>query len=784
MDFAPPFGHWLKAQRARLDLTQGDLARRVGYSPETIRKIEAGVLKPSKQIVDLLADHLGVPSSKREAFFAFATDARTGKSQPALGNLPNPLTLLLGREKDVAVVVKLLKAKDLRLVTLLGLPGVGKTRLATEVAREIRDEFTHGAWFVALAPVTDPQAALATMLQALEAQPAPGLPPLDALKRHLRERELLLVLDNLEQVLDVAPLIAEVLSAAPKVKVLATSREPLRIAAEQRYIVQPLAADQAVALFVQRAKAVQPDFAPTAEVSAICAKLDGLPLAIELAAARVEAFTPKELLARLDKRLATLTSGGRDLPARQRTLRATIDWSYQLLTPDEQAFFGRMGVFAGGFTLHAAQTFCEIDGLPLGGEEGIVALLSKSLLVREQQGDGASRYRMLETIREFALDRLKERSEYDMWMENSGWYWVSTACIADALEPVEIANWQTAYAWASAHPHKEELCALLVYCADTYGVRPNELRQVLDDTLAKSELRQYPTLHVWLLMKLAVTCETLGDFRRSAYAASECLRISAMHDLRYIANVDFRLGLAARELGDLETARHHFYAGLRADTHSPDLSWRGDYLITAAEVEVAAEDAAAAVRLLDEGIPILREHGPAYMLGWALNHRAHAAILQSQFAEAKAFLAASDEIYKPNADFQWEWCLFWNAQSRGEIAVAQGNAVEAKIQLESSLRGFDGIGDKKGVAWCLATFAGAYALDEEPERGARLWGAGEGLRERIGCRIAPASRQNRERTVMLLHEQLSNERFEAEQAIGRAMTLEQAVAYALRTTNP
>ncbi len=784
MDFTPPFGQWLKTQRARLDLTQGDLARRVGYSPETIRKIEAGVLRPSRQIMDLLADHVGVPANQRDAFLAFATGARVSMNGKAvvLGNLPNPLTSFIGREADVAAVVKLLKGNDVRLVTLTGPGGVGKTRLAIESARTWQSHFPDGVWWVELAAITEPQAVLNDIARALEIQDRPGKPMLRVLQDELRDKHLLLALDNFEQVLEAAPLIAQVLSVAPKVRALATSREALNIAGEQQFGVAPLA-DDANELFVQRAKAVKPDFAPDAAtqtvIAAICQRLDGLPLAIELAAARVTLFTPKELLARLDKRLTTLTTGARDLPARQRTLRATLEWSYGLLTPDEQTLFRRLGGFAGGFTLHAAQTFCEIDGLPMSGEEGIAALLSKNLLVREAQADGASRYRMLETMREYALDKLVEFDEQDVWMENLGWYWASMACILFALKPAEIANWRTAYAWASSHPHKEELRALLVYCADTYGVRPFEYRQVLEDTLAKPEISQHPALHMWLLMKLAFTCETLGDFRRSAYAASECLRIRDAHGLRCPANVDFRLGLAARELGDLETARHHFYASLRADVIRSDLSWRGEHLITIAEVEVAAEDAAVAVRLLDEGIPILREYGPAHMLGWALNHRAHAAMLQSQFAEAKAFLAASDEIYKPNADFQWEWCLFWNTQSLGEIALMQNDVTEADRQLASSLRGFDRIGDKKGISWCLVALAGAYAFDEEPERGARLWGAGEGLRERIGCRIAPASRQNRERTVALLREQLGEAEFVRLAAEGARMDIDEAVAFAL-----
>jgi len=332
-------------------------------------------------------------------------------------NLPTQVTSFIGRADEIAELAKLMQTT--RLITLLGPGGIGKTRLALEIAQRIQTDFAEGVWWVELASITDPQAVLISIIQVLKIEDRPSKPILQVLQDHLRDKQLLLILDNLEQVLDVAPMIVQVLSAAPSVQVLATSRESLHITGEQTYLLQPLAvANEAIELFVQRAQAVQHDFALTnanlAAVTEICRKLDGLPLAIELAAPRIALFTLDELLKRLDQRLSLLTGGARDLPVRQRTLRATLDWSYGLLTPDEQAFFRRLGVFAGGCTLHAMQFFVERDHeLALMAEDGLGVLLSKSLMVRRIDHDGQSRFVMLETMREFAVDKLKALGEYD-----------------------------------------------------------------------------------------------------------------------------------------------------------------------------------------------------------------------------------------------------------------------------------------------------------------------------------------------------------------------------------
>ncbi|HEY3227848.1 MAG TPA: tetratricopeptide repeat protein [Roseiflexaceae bacterium] len=355
---------------------------------------------------------------------------------PALSaTLPALPTSLIGREQDVAAVCDLLRRSDVRLITLSGPGGAGKTRLGIEAATRARDLYAHGAVFVALAPIRDPALVVAVIAQALGVRESGDRPLIAGLKAALYDKQLLLLLDNFEHVVMAAPLIAELLAAAPGLKILITSRVLLRISGEHTFVVSPLVLPDlsnltpvaqlaqigAVALFLDRVRACAPTFqltmANAPEVAAICVRLDGLPLALELAAARMKLLSPKMLLARLEgwpreSPLRLLIGGPRELPRRQRTLRATIDWSYSLLDVGEQLLLGRLAIFAGGWTLEAAETVCVAVGeLAVSVLDGLHTLLDNHLVQRGVGADGEPRFAMLETIREYALERLTERGE-------------------------------------------------------------------------------------------------------------------------------------------------------------------------------------------------------------------------------------------------------------------------------------------------------------------------------------------------------------------------------------
>jgi predicted ATPase/ribosome-binding protein aMBF1 (putative translation factor) len=637
MDFAPPFGSWLKERRQQLDLTQGDLARRVGYSPETIRKIEAGVLKPSKQMVDLLADHLGVPSAQRDAFLAFATDARIAKQQPKPSNLPVPVTPLVGREGDVTTVLKLLKRQDVRLVTLVGPPGVGKTRLAIEAAREACDGFEDGVTFIELAPISDAELVASTIAHACGLRDAVGQSLAESQGEHLRHKHLLLVIDNFEHVLAAAPLVSQLLSIAPRLQVLATSREPLQLSGEHRFDVPPLALPDrngsnsaaiavqspAVEVFVQRAQAAVPSFTlnegNASTVVEICRKLDGLPLAIELAAPRVTLLTPRELLARLDRQLALLTAGAQDLPPRQRTLRATIDWSYNLLSEHEQALLRRLAVFAGGCTLEAIEAVCQTEEESQPTIiEGVGTLMAKNLLTRAQGTKGGSRYGMLEMIREYATDKLVESGEADQQRLRHAEYFLSLTQdtplkyfanieseLIQHIQP-EVDNLRAAITWCLATPEHAELGFRLIpaKCACTLinGSLDAELKQ-LQRISAQSPNAKHSLAWAIALEGVATSLHILGDFATANEMVKESLSVSrALNDDLYTAHFLGVLGRFAREGDDMPAARVRLEESITLYREKGDSLGMAVSLNTLGEVAVMQEDIALATELLAESL--------------------------------------------------------------------------------------------------------------------------------------------------------------------------------------
>ncbi|MDF2760135.1 MAG: hypothetical protein K0S99_2769, partial [Thermomicrobiales bacterium] len=428
-------GELLRQHRIAAALSQEALAERAGLSVRAIGDLERGVHQvPRLETVRLLADALALGEARRAELLAAAhpqvrasVDRQRERSQsPA--RLPVPPTRLIGRETEVAAMGHLLAQDDVRLMTVTGPGGVGRTRLALHAAADLLGTFPDGVWFVDLAPVADPALVPAAIAQVLGVRAEGSQPLVQVLSAFLRAKAMLLVLDNFEHVLDAAPVVSGLLRDAPGLKVIATSRAPLRLRGEREIPIAPLPVPDprcheslehlshydAVRLFVARAQDARPDFTMTNEtapaVAEICARLDGLPLAIELAAARVKLLSPPALLSRLDRRLPLLTDGARDAPARQQTLGSTIAWSYDLLSPSEQALFCRLTVFARGIALDAAE-----DAVNLSGDvdvlSGLAALVDESLLRESESVLGEPRFTMLETIREFGLDALTESGE-------------------------------------------------------------------------------------------------------------------------------------------------------------------------------------------------------------------------------------------------------------------------------------------------------------------------------------------------------------------------------------
>ncbi|MEI2672167.1 MAG: helix-turn-helix domain-containing protein [Marmoricola sp.] len=431
-----PFGEWLRRRRKSLDLTQGQLAQRIHCSLTTIKRLETGDLVPSRQLAELIAGVLAVPFAEQAAFSAFArTPGATApldayQAAPPVStapvqhfHLPAPLTGLIGRERDVQAACELLLKPHVRLVTFTGPPGTGKTRLSLAVADQLQARFRDGACFVPLAPIGDPTLVVSAIAQALDIRESAGQELRTVVREFLRNKHLVLVLDNFEQVLPAASLVVEVLTAAREVKAVVTSRAVLQVYGEYEFPVPPLQLPDihhlppvpalehysAVELFVERAQAVKPRFelieANARPIAEICAWLDGLPLAIEMAAAQIRWHPPPLLLAQLKSRLETLIDGPRDLTPRQQTLRGAIAWSHDLLTAAERNLFNHLAVFVESCTAQAATAVW-------GEHEAdhtlwlLRGLVDKSLIRVESHGGMAERFAMLETIREYAQEQL------------------------------------------------------------------------------------------------------------------------------------------------------------------------------------------------------------------------------------------------------------------------------------------------------------------------------------------------------------------------------------------
>ena len=399
------------------------------YASANLRRYAATFKLPLPTNVELLFDENQSNDDSQSA----------SKTKQTINNLPAQPTPFIGRTKQLKAIKKLLLNADTRMVTLMGPGGTGKTRLSLQVAQELLDQFPNGVYFVPLADDTNADQFISRVAQQLAVREG-GRPLLENVKDYLRDKEMLLVLDNFEQLVSAAPIVAELLAAAPQLKIITSSRIALNLLGEREFPVPPLELPQAddelaweklleneaVTLFVERARTAHPNFVLTKDnasaVAEICRRLDGLPLALELAAARIKLLQPQAILTRLDDKLKLLTGGARDLPTRHQTLRNTLEWSYDLLHQDEKILYARLSVFVGGFTLEAAEAVCNMDG-KLDILEGLTSLLNNSLLRQEETVDGEARFGMLETIRAYALERLAERNETEALQTQHAMYY-------------------------------------------------------------------------------------------------------------------------------------------------------------------------------------------------------------------------------------------------------------------------------------------------------------------------------------------------------------------------
>lgn len=703
---------------------------------------------------------------------------RTRARRPLAGeqshHLPVQSTPLIGRQQELAAVRQALLRTDVRLLTLVGPAGIGKTRLALEVAASLREEVGPRTLFVDLAPISDPALVVSTIAQTLGVSEERDQPLFERLKHWLRHKQLLLVLDNFEQVVTAASEVAELLAACSKVKILVTSRAPLHLSWEHEFPVPPLGLPSrdrlpaldalvnyaAVALFIERAAAVKPDFALTRHnaraVAEICIRLDGLPLAIELAAARIKLLSPQAMLERLDRGLALLTGGARDLPTRHQTLRGAIAWSYDLLEANEQALFRRLAAFVGGCTLESAETLCNGEGgFRTDVLEGLDSLVDKSLLRQEAQPDGGVRFSMLETIREYGLEQLTARGELSITRRRHAAFFLA---LAERAEPnlkgldqgvwlnrleTEHDNLRAALEWSLGSDDVELGLRLGAALREFWFVRGywREGRAWLERALSQSG-GTLPTWRAKALNQAGILAWHLGDYRRAQVLYGESLALSReLGDKERIAQVLHNLGYVAQEEGD----------------------------------------AGRAVSLLKESVALFRELENKPGIAWSLNTLGELARSQIDYPHAAALYEESLTMFRELGDQKRIALLIHNL---GYVAQYQRDYGRAGALFEESLALYRETADKKGIAGCLAGLAGVAGAQGRLELAARLFGAAEGLHANIGGHIHYADRAEYDRSVAAVRARLEEEAFRSAWTEGRVMAWEQVIEDALSVVRP
>jgi predicted ATPase/DNA-binding CsgD family transcriptional regulator/DNA-binding XRE family transcriptional regulator len=821
MNQVTSFGDWLRQGRKALDLTQEDLAERIGCAAETIRKIEAGRRRPSRQVAELLAETLGITPEDRSHFVQLArmyTLAGSITPQPALSkrpvsNLPAPVTSFIGRNKEINTLRALLRREDVRLLTLTGAGGSGKTRLALQLAARLLRRYPAGVFFVDLASRSDSSSVPQVVASVLAVKEQPGQPVVHSLVEYLQQRELLLILDNCEHILEAcASLAHQLLADCPRLGILATSRQPLNVEGELPWRVPPMSLPgvhkpiapndlrkyEAVQLFVARAQPRRSSFAITptnAEaVARLCHRLDGIPLAIELAAARIGVLSVEEIEERLDERFRLLKSNEHDTIPRQQTLAAAMDWSYNLLSAAEQSLLRSLAVFAGGFTLDAA---CGIWAGEIDEYEMIdlLAQLVDKSLVQVEERSAKTRYSLLETTRQYAWDKLRAAKELEE-LRDRHLHW----CLIVA-EEVEDTGPSTHQKLVRFNEEQDNLRAALEWSLSGGSNDPGAALRiaVAMEGFWMHRSGQLAEGRGWL--EKALHGETAAPALRGkayriagtiAWIQGEYGRASELHEqalLCYSESGD-RGGMAwsmnnlaaqAHYQADYEPAMAWYTKALAMLRDLEDKEHIAGTLTNVGNLELELEQPERARGRYEEALELFRELGARGGMAMVLHNVGELEHVRGDYAEARRNYEQSMGMWREAGE------PAGHSLTRHKLALVaqhEGKYQQAAMMHAVCLAEFRAGGQKTEMAMCLAALAGAAAGQEKPELAARLLGAADALLEAIRSRLEPADAVEYRLNLAALRARLGHEAFDAAYEQGRAMPLDEAFETASQLGSP
>jgi non-specific serine/threonine protein kinase len=764
-------------------------------------------LAESRPEVETAPEYYSTPESAAVPGDALL-DSHAGESYPT--NLPVPLTPFIGRKSEMAAVERVLRREGVRLLTLTGPGGTGKSRLALKVADNLRAEFPDGVFFIALEPITDSNLVTSVIAQTLGVKEYGDVSLTEALKKYLRNKRMLLILDNFEHVTPAAPLASSLLMAAPDVVLLVTSRSALHLSGEHEFQVPPLRLPDleslppvpalldcsAVALFAQRAMAAKSDFLVTERnaraIAEICTRLDGLPLAIELAAARIKLLPPQAMLVRLESPFKLLTGGARDVPARQRTMRETIAWSYNLLDKPEQALFRRLAVFVGGFTLEAAEAACDAaDDCGIDIHDGVASLVDKSLLQQIEQAGGEPRFVMLETIREYGLECLKAQGEREIFQQRHASYFLQLAERAEpelgsAQQSVWIAslelehdNFRAALEWALDERQAEtamRLAGALWWFWYLHG-HYREGRAWLNKVLVEgSGQRTLPRC------KALIGAGGLA-FLQCEYSSSEKLLNEGLALARELWDNE-SIATSLQLLGSVAREQGAYYRAIKL--HEGSLAiWREldnkrgvarslNYIGFASWLNSNFDKTAM---VCEQALGLFRTLGDKEGIVWSLLNLSAVMYYRQDYEQAVSLCQESAGLSR---EIGYKEGIAWSLNIWGNVARRQEQFVPGKIMLLESLGLHYELQDRWRVASVLESLASIAFEQQETERSVRLLGAAEALRASLGTPLPPVEHEDRDRYLKLARAALGEEKFTQLWLEGRTMPGEQVIAYALK----